>query len=397
MNKQPIPEDHLLEVSDQMKANRQLPTPKSSKLMLKDNRPFGLLPKRSLTYLKISRGKLRIIIASIVVVIIALIVASVSWYFISLEPVDSSSKDYQAVVIKRGLTYQQIEDLLEQNKLIKSRFALDIYLWISGHRNDLKAGAYSLSKSQSTQDIVDKIVSGKSSTISVMFLPGDTVEAHKKRLIKLGFSKEEVDSAFAASYSGDLFADKPSSADLEGYVYGQTYNLPADSSVKDVLQMSFDEFGRVVETNGLKSKFAGQGLNMYQGITLASIVQRELSGNSSNLPSEDQRLVAGVFYNRLRSGISLGSDVTYQYIADKLGVPRDTNLDNPYNTRRYPGLPPGPIASPGLTALLAVANPATTDYLFFLSGDDDKMYYAKTNAEHQQNIAKHCQKKCQIL
>ena len=93
--------------------------------------------------------------------------------------------------------------------------------------------------------------------------------------------------------------------------------------------------------------------------------------------------------------MNLGSDVTYQYAADKLGVARDTQLDSPYNTRVHKGLPPGPIATPGLSALNAVANPAQTDYLFFLSGDDNVTYFAKTDAEHIANAKAHCRQKCQ--
>ena len=93
----------------------------------------------------------------------------------------------------------------------------------------------------------------------------------------------------------------------------------------------------------------------------------------------------------------LGSDVTYQYITDKLGVPRDINYDSPYNTRRFAGLPPGPIASPGKDALIAVGAPATSDYLFFLSGDDNVTYFARTVEEHEANIRNHCQQKCQII
>jgi UPF0755 protein len=93
-------------------------------------------------------------------------------------------------------------------------------------------------------------------------------------------------------------------------------------------------------------------------------------------------------------GMTLGSDVTYQYAAKKLGVAPNPGLESPYNTRIHAGLPPGPIASPGKSALLAVANPASNDYLFFLAGDDNVMHYAKTDAEHQRNIVQYCQKKC---
>ena len=132
-------------------------------------------------------------------------------------------------------------------------------------------------------------------------------------------------------------------------------------------------------------------MSLYQGITLASIIQREVNAEG------DQRQVAQVFLLRLKDDISLGSDVTYQYIADKTGVPRDPGLDSPYNTRVVKGLPPGPISAPGRLALDAVANPATGDYKFFLSGDDDKTYFGRTQAEHEKNIADHCKMKCQIL
>jgi len=95
--------------------------------------------------------------------------------------------------------------------------------------------------------------------------------------------------------------------------------------------------------------------------------------------------------------MTLGSDVTYQYIADKLGLVRDPKLDNPYNTRKYAGLPPGPISSPGLTALLAVAKPIDTKYYYFLSGDDGKTYYAVNASEHQENISKYCKVACSKL
>jgi UPF0755 protein len=103
----------------------------------------------------------------------------------------------------------------------------------------------------------------------------------------------------------------------------------------------------------------------------------------------DRPIVAQVFLTRLRLGQMLGSDVTTHYAADLLGVPFNINIDSRYNTRRYTGLPPGPICSPGLGSMDAVAHPAATDYLYFLSGKDGKTYFAKTYAEHQANIVKH--------
>ncbi|MNR22340.1 putative aminodeoxychorismate lyase [compost metagenome] len=163
------------------------------------------------------------------------------------------------------------------------------------------------------------------------------------------------------------------------------------------MQRTFDEFYAAIDKSNLIAGLAAQNLNLYQGITLASIIQREVAMPKGNEPSLDQKQVAQIFLKRLSIGMMLGSDVTYQYAADKEGLERDTNLDSPYNTRRYTGLPPGPISAPGLTALVAVANPAPGEYLFFLSGDDDVTYFGITEEDHQRNIEQHCAKKCLLL
>ena len=166
-------------------------------------------------------------------------------------------------------------------------------------------------------------------------------------------------------------------------------------SAEEILNSTFKEFYTKIQENNLVKGFADHGLNLYQGITLASIVQREIKNPlDQKNPSSDQKQAAQVFYSRLKINMLLGSDVTYQYIADKTGVARDPTLDSPYNTRQNPGLPPGPISSPSLSALLAVANPANTDYLFFLAGDDGVIYFARTNAEHDANISDHCKVNC---
>jgi UPF0755 protein len=261
-------------------------------------------------------------------------------------------------------------------------------------------GTYRLSPGQSIPQIVAHLVSGKVDEFSIIFYPGatlvDTTTTDKKKrldvttmLAQAGYSQQEISVALKKTYNSPLFEGKPAGSDLEGYVYGDTYNFNAGASLEEVLQRTFDEFAKVVRDNDLVAGFQQQGLTLYQGITLASIVQREVNG-------ADQKQVAQVFYSRLKAGITLGSDVTYQYAADKLGIARDVNLDSPYNTRRYTGLPPGPIASPGLSALQAVATPASGDYMFFLSGDDGITYFARTEAEHQANIKNHCAVKCSV-
>jgi UPF0755 protein len=310
------------------------------------------------------------------------------WYKLSLGPADAKNTARMHVTISEGMSPTDIGKLLEKDKLIRSQFAFDVYTRLSGTRSKLQAGSYALSPSQTTQSIVSDLVGGKIDEFSLTFLPGATVREDKAALVKSGYSQSEVDAAFSKSYDHPLFATKPAGASLEGYIYGETYNFHGDATVEQILTRTFDEYYKVVQSENLVAAFKKQGLSLYQGITLASIVQREVPD------ATDQRQVAQIFLLRLKTDMPLGSDVTYHYAAKEMGVAPSPSLESPYNTRIHKGLPPGPIAVPGLTALQAVANPASGDYLYFLSGDDDKTYYAKTEEQHQANIVNHCQIKC---
>lgn len=331
-----------------------------------------------------------VIFAALLVLIGAAAVVLFWWYQQQLQPVDTNTSERTRVVIESGSTPSAIADQLKDRGLIRNTAAFSIYINVSKTRDSLKAGTYNLQKSESVEQIVGHLVSGKQDTFRLTFLPGDTLANHKKKIVQAGYSDAEVTAALAKTYSGPLFAGKPTSADLEGYIYGETYEFLSSATVEDILQRTFTEFETKITEGNLVEGLKKQGFTLYQGITLASIVQREVP------TSGDQKQVAQVFYSRLKAGMNLGSDVTYQYAADKLGVERTPLLDSPYNTRIRTGLTPGPIASPGLSALQAVANPASGNYLFFLSGDDDKTYFARTNAEHEQNVALHCKEKCLI-
>lgn len=347
---------------------------------------------------------------SFIGLIVLIFAIFIVWYKIQLSAVGSDVNQRVIVSIPSGTTPGQIGQLLQDKSVIRSNVAFDIYVRVNNVKSKLQAGVYSISPSESTQEIVKRLSSGDISDlqINITFYPGatltDTVTKDiskrldaKTVLLRAGYSESEITAAFNATYNGPLFEGKPSGTDVEGYIYGETYRFDKTATVKQILQRTFDEFYLVIQENNFVQEFKSHGLSLYQGITLASIVQKEILPPPSPDPSTDQKQAAQVFYSRLSNGTTLGSDVTYQYAADKLGVARDTNLNSPYNTRRFAGLPPGPISSPGLTALKAVATPANTKYLFFLSGDDHVTYFATTDAQHQANIANHCAVKCSSL
>jgi len=359
--------------------------------------PLDVPPKPPQTGLKAPkkpRSKAKLLFAifgGLLVAILAVVASAYVWYQQQLSPVSADTTKHVRVTIKEGTSPSAIAKQLKDAGVIRSELAFTIYTRLTGTRDTLKAGAYNLQPSVSTPTIVDHLVKGKQDTFRLTFLPGDTLANNRKKILEMGYSIAEVDAALNKTYNRPLFATKPTGTDLEGYIFGETYEFDASATVETILNRTFDEYEAAIRENDLVNGFKKQGLSLYQGITLASIVQREIPN------AEDQRQVARVFLNRLAAGMTLGSDVTYQYAAKKMGVDPTPTLDSPYNTRIHPGLPPGPIAVPGVSALKAVANPGSNDYLFFLSGDDNVTYYAKTDAEHQQNIVQHCQKKCAIF
>jgi len=367
--------------------------------------PAPLKPSKKSSVIK----KIGTVVGSMIVVFAVATIAGFSWYQQALSPVSANKNAAKiSIVIERGSTPAQIADVLAEKKLIRSTFAFKTYTRLSGDINRLQAGLYRLSPSESTQDIVKHLVAGKVDEFTLTFYPGatltDTVTKNEDKkvdvttiLTRAGYSTKEITAAFSKTYDHPLFAGKPTTANLEGYIYGETYNFSATATVEDILMRTFDEFYAQIKENNLIDEFKKQNLTLYQGIILASIIQREVYAPvGQSEPSLDQRQVSQIFLKRYREGIVLGSDVTYHYAADKKGVARDNTLDDPYNTRIKVGLPPGPIGAPGLSALLAVADPAAGDFVFFLSGDDDKTYFARTNEEHEQNIKSHCVYKCSL-
>lgn len=354
----------------------------------RDQTPLANQGRRS--NFKKNRG-VRVILGAAAGIIVLCLIAASGWYLSQVQAVNASDTEKVLVTIEPGSGLSQIASTLKRDDLIKSELAFEMYVRLNDKTSGLQSGTYRLSKSEDVPAIVKHLTSGNTDTFSITFLPGATLSKHREVLISSGYSEAEVDSALAKNYDHPIFEGKPSEADLEGYIYGETYNFTSQSTVDQILVRTFDEYKKAVDENDLISKYKQQGFSLYQGITMASIIQREVA------TAEDAAQVAQVFKKRYDMGMQLGSDVTYQYIADKTGQPRSVDFDSPYNTRRYAGLPPGPISSPGIASLRAVGSPAPGDFLYFLSGDDDKTYFAVTNEEHERNIRDHCQKKCQII
>lgn len=321
------------------------------------------------------------------VLAIAVLCASL-WYGWALGAPSDETRQVR-VVIEPGETSASIAVTLYDQGLIRSRLAFNLYTQLSGTRAKLQAGGYVLSPNQDVSTIVEHMTSGKTDEFDITILPGLTLDELRAQFRTDGFSDDEITAAFQADYDHPLLADRPQGASLEGYVYPETYRMNADQPLGALLERSFDELHKTLNEKGYLAEYRKRGLDIHQGLTLASIVQKEVKD------PVDQKQVAQVFLSRLSIGMVLGSDVTYMYAAKQLGVEATPGLDSPYNTRKVAGLPPGPIANMNPSALEAVAAPAAGDFLYFVAGDDGKTYYARTEAEHIANVRAHCHTLCQ--
>ena len=338
----------------------------------------------------------------------------------SNEKESNSVCEYQTIEISAGESVKQIANNLKQADLIRNPLAFELYARINNLHAKLKTGKYSFRKTMSTRAIAKQLVNGvvSSDVFNLTILPGTNLLGDKGKsqtgiihqFRTLGYSEEEINQALTKHYDNPvlkgLYADEtklsnpeiPVKLALEGYLYGETYQFYNHEKLENVITTILNQFNDVVVSNQLEEKFKARGLSLREGIILASIIQKEAR-------TEDMPGVSMVFQNRLRQGIALGSDVTATYAADITGIDRAnaTNADilavnSLYNTRKFPGLPPGPIAVPSKAALLAVAEPDSSkaSMLYFLTGDDGLMYYSSTDAEHNQKIRDHCQKLCKV-
>lgn len=198
-------------------------------------------------------------------------------------------------------------------------------------------------------------------------------------------------------------ASKPAKADLEGFLFPDTYriaagpNLATSTIAQGILKKLLDNFS-LKFTEQMREDAAAKGRSIYEIVTLASIIEKETGRNVTSAAGrealdEERKIIAGIFYNRLEIGMALESDATVNYITgknDPAVLNSDTEIDSPYNTYKYRGLPPGPICNPSLSSLLAAIYPKDNNYVYFLHAQPNgQVYYAKTYEEHLANKQKY--------
>ncbi len=302
-------------------------------------------------------------------------------YSHNLQPVGTSKTEVY-VTIPSGSSASDIAQQLYSAGLIRNAKTFEWYVNTHNIREKLQAGTYGFTQSMTTDAIAEAIARGDVATDLVTIIPGQRLDQVKQTFVDAGFSPAAVNSALVASrYRGTYpaLADNPKSANLEGFLYPDSYQRNADTDPSEIVAESLVEMQKYL-TSDIRSGFAKQGLSVFQGVSLASIVEQEVPGTA------DRAKVAQVFLLRLKRNMTLGSDVTVVY--------SKAVKNSKYDTTEHKGLPPGPIGSVSKEALNAVAHPANTDWLFFVTGDNGKTYFSHTYDEHKANIAKYCREGC---
>ena len=312
----------------------------------------------------------------------------------------AASNDRVAYTLAEGRSATDVGKDLERLGIIRSAKQFQVLISLMGLEEKLSAGDYTLFKGTSTASAINALtVKDAVPTIRVTFPEGIRVEEMAVIAEKAGFGTygQFLEAVAAAQLPPDLAGAVPAGQGLQGYLFPDTYILPRGSTAADLVQLMLATFDRRF-TPELRAAAAAHGLNTHQAITLAAVVEREA------VLAQERPLIAGVFYNRLAEGDRLGADPTVQFAAalsqasvNKFGWWKKEltidDLENPskYNTRLFPGLPPGPITNPGLASIEAVANPATTKMYYFVADAkkaDGSHVFAETFAEHERNIAR---------
>jgi len=313
--------------------------------------------------------------AAIVIVVILAVSGVAGWVYLGTErPYRGYAAEEQFVDIPSGLSTRAIGDRLVAAGVVRDSLTFRAALWRSGRDTRLKAGEYHFSESMTPVAVIDKLARGDVFVVHVTFPEGLNVFEMAKIFESKGFG-----SAKSFVEAGKR---------LEGFLFPETYALSRHTDAAKLVQQMKEAFERAL-TPEMRAAAEARGLTIQQLVTLASIVEKE-TGNPSERP-----IVASVYENRLRIGMALQCDPTVIYALELAGrydgnIHRDDlQFDSPYNTYRYPGLPPGPIASPGRASLDAVVHPMDTEFLFFVSKNDGSHEFAKTLAEHTRNVQRY--------
>lgn len=320
---------------------------------------------------------------SVILVLLLFIISTFGlWFYRSSQPVsqDESTKDF---LIVKGTSASEIGSKLKEEGLIKSSLAFKFYVQLTDKEEKIQAGEYSILPSDNLFKIVDALLAGPKE-IWVTIPEGLRKEEQAAKLATaLGRSNSNFEGEFLK-----LATDK------EGYLFPDTYLFPKEVKVEVIVNKMVATFEKRVDAK-MKEDTVASGFSLDEIVTMASIIERETK------TVDERPVVAGILYKRLKAGWPLQADATVQYAVANSKIKtlnskpnnwwlapsvEDKEIDSTYNTYKYKGLPPAPIANPGLSSIRAAIYPSDSPYWFYIHDDNGKIYYAETIEEHNENV-----------
>lgn len=333
------------------------------------------------------------ILLVLIVIVILVAGAACFWIYRDLHRPVNHAKSGQFIEISRGSSPAAVIRKLNNEGIIKNEWPLLLYLKLSGAGSRFRAGEYDFPSPVSPLEVIAKLEEGQQRFLRLTVVEGWTrweIAAAMARIPELKLT--DSDSAMNLMNDTSLIKDlDPAAENLEGYLYPATYEFPRDTTPSDLIALMVKRF-REGWTASQSIKAKSLGMTPRQVVTTASLIETE-----AKLPTE-RPVIAAVIYNRLKLGMPLGIDSSVIYASKLAGKWRNDGkvyqsyLDrrSPYNTRLFAGLPPGPIASPGESALTAALNPEPVDYLYYVrepSRDDGAHNFYTKESDFQMGVS----------
>ena len=324
-------------------------------------------------------GKILVVLSSSIV-----LVAFISHQYLDDEfgrPANPQAHETKHIHVRSGMSFAQILKILEKNRLISNPGLFHLQARLRGGAKRVQAGVYALSASMPPQEIYRHLSEGRVARRTFTIPEGYNVREIARTIQRAKLAKEEEILRLARdpSYLQELKISAPS---VEGYLFPDTYHFPVGASAKKILSFMVRTM-RKKFSPALREQAKAMGFTIHQTLTLASIIEKETSLSS------ERPLIAAVFINRLKQRMRLQSDPTVIYALPRFNgniTKKNLRYDSPYNTYLYRGLPPGPIASPGLESIKSALNPAKVKYLYFVATKNGAHRFSRTYRAHRRAV-----------
>ncbi|MFH1990325.1 MAG: endolytic transglycosylase MltG [Patescibacteria group bacterium] len=321
-------------------------------------------------------------IAYAILIFFTVIFATLFIFWWKIRTPLSSSGETIILKVEKGESAQTIAENLKNAGLIKSPFLFRFFVFLSLDQYDLKPGEYELSPKMSVRDIGNILALGGTNEVLIVIPEGFNLKQIEDRLIRANLIKSNMLGNYKFLENvPEILSDKPKTSSLEGYLFPDTYRFFKDAALSDIVGKMVGNLNNKL-TPDLKAAIKTSSHSTYEILTMASLIEKEIPKDS------DRLIVSGILWKRLKANIPLQVDATLVYITgrNEIGA-SDKKIDSRYNTYFYRGLPKGPIANPGISAIKAAIFPETSPYWYYLSAKDGTTIFSKTLEEHNQNRA----------